>query len=267
MSLHLLPRPEDGHKGTFGHAMIVAGQYGMAGASVLAARACLRSGVGKVTVHLPRLNNDIMQMAVPEAIVQHDADEYRFTHAASLAGITAVAIGPGLGTAEVTCDALHAQLVASQGLPLVVDADGLNILSLHPAWLATLPAGSILTPHVGEMRRLLEATSLADAAHLSQRYGVLVVMKGHPTVVYHPDGSAYSCPYGNDGMATAGSGDVLTGIVVALLAQGYPAGGAAELGVTLHALAGDAAAASWGRHSMVASDIIEHLPQAFRQLA
>lgn len=266
----LKERPADGHKGTFGHALIVAGKYGMAGASILAAKACLRSGVGKVTVHIPRKNNDILQIAVPEAIVQHDDNEYCFTHEASLEGIQALALGPGIGTAEVTAQALHQQLLLAKEIPTVVDADALNLLSQHVAWLDNLPDACILTPHGGELKRLFTAVELPmneqGCRRFVSRYGCHLVVKGHPTIIYHPDATSYVCPYGNDGMATAGSGDVLTGILVALLAQGYESGEAARLGVTLHALAGDEAALRWGHPSLVASDIIENLNRAFMKL-
>lgn len=282
-NIALKPRPEDGHKGTFGHAMIVAGKYGMAGASVLAAKACLRSGVGKVTVHIPQQNNDILQIAVPEAIIEHDADAKFFSTTCNLSGITALAIGPGLGTDAISASALHKQLIEAgncsskeqKGMPTIVDADALNILSQHIGWMDYLPDDVIITPHVGELRRLAEAISAEKSIsfgrdisscseYIAKEYHCHVVQKGHPTIVFHPDGTSYRCAYGNDGMATAGSGDVLTGIIVALLAQGYTCSEASEIGVTLHALAGDAAAHDLGHHSMIASDIIACLPKAFQ---
>lgn len=293
MKLQLKPRPEDGHKGTFGHAMIVAGKYGMAGASVLAVKSCLRSGVGKVTMHIPQKNNDIVQIAVPEAIIEHDNNCSVFSSTCNLAGINAIAIGPGLGTDPVSADALHRQLIEigngfqhgvssnNNGIPTVLDADALNILSQHSEWLDELPQDTIITPHVGELRRLAESISLSSsdipftketfdskacAKYFADKYHCHVVMKGHPTVVFHPDNTAYTCNFGNDGMATAGSGDVLTGIIVALLAQGYDCKEASEIGVTLHALAGDAAAQDLGHHCLIASDLIAYLPKAFEQI-
>lgn len=258
----LLTRPEDGHKGTFGHAMIIAGQYGMTGASILAAKACLRSGVGKVTVHIPTRNNDILQVAVPEAILEHDKHPLHYSSPSPLLGINAVAIGPGLGTHEDAANALKEQLSGIKNLPLVLDADALNILSEHPSWIEAVPPQSILTPHGGELARLLSATGLSIEAFV-ERYQVHLVAKGHPTIVHHPGGAQHICNKGNNGMATAGSGDVLTGIIVALLAQGYAPAEAAELGVTLHAMAGDLAAQNLGTHSLIASDIIDYLPKAF----
>lgn len=257
----LLERPEDGHKGTFGQALIIAGQWGMAGASVLAARACFASGVGKVCVDVPMRNNDILQIAVPEAILLHDPSDLRFTHAVETSAYSAVAIGPGIGTNEQTMRALHRQLSLSQMCPLLLDADALNILALHPDWVSEVPTGTILTPHGGEWQRLV-----SSGADLSR---FVVVKKGHHTLIIPPDTTddeAYVCPWGNCGMATAGSGDVLSGIIVGLMAQGYPPVEAAVMGVSLHALAGDAAAKAMGQHSLTASALIAFLPQALQSI-
>ena len=256
----LKPRPQDGHKGTFGHALIIAGKYGMAGASVLAARACLRTGVGKVTVLCPHKNNDILQIAVPEAILRHDPSETLFSEAIDIEAYDAVAIGPGIGTSTETALALHEQIKrikeSSQKRPLLMDADALNILSQNPSWADDIPDDTIITPHKGEQKRLRDAD-----INLNK---FIFVDKGHPTKILIPSQDIYTCPYGNDGMATAGSGDVLTGIITGLLAQGYDSESAAILGVTLHALAGDAATAALGAHSVIASDIIDFLPEAFK---
>ncbi len=256
----LKPRPQDGHKGTFGHALIIAGKYGMAGASVLAAKACLRTGVGKVTVLCPHKNNDILQIAVPEAILRHDPSETLFSEAIDIEAYDAVAIGPGIGTSTETALALHEQIKrikeSSQKHPLLMDADALNIFSQNPSWTDDIPDGTIITPHKGEQKRLRDA-----GINLNK---FIFVDKGHPTKILIPSQDIYTCPYGNDGMATAGSGDVLTGIITGLLAQGYNSESAAILGVTLHALAGDAATAALGSHSVIASDIIEFLPEAFK---
>ena len=258
------PRPAEGHKGTFGHALLVAGSYGMAGAGILAGRGCMRSGVGKLTVHIPQRNNDIMQTALPEAILHHDEDDMRWTSmpvdTAPGTAYNAIGIGPGIGTRQETSDALHRFLESMAGchVPMVLDADALNILSLHPDWLALLPQGTIITPHPLECRRLVEAGACMD--------NVILVLKGHPTTITIPGAppAQYVCPYGNDGMGTAGSGDVLTGIILGLLAQGYPPRDAAILGVSLHAISGDFASEALGRHSLIASDLTDYLPQAFK---
>lgn len=259
----LLPRPEDGHKGTFGHALIVAGQYGMAGAAVLATRACLRSGVGKATLHTPLRNNDIVQISVPEAIVHHDADELRFTSPVDLAAYDALAIGPGLGTHTDTIAAVHQQLARAKadGVACVVDADALNALALSPILFDVLPTGCILTPHPAEYKRMAGEQRPEDFA---RELGAYLVLKGHPTRVFTPEGACFEFRWGNCGMGTAGSGDVLTGIIAGLLAQHHAPLAAALLGVGLHALAGDAAAAALGEHALIASDITAHLHCAFK---
>lgn len=262
----MLPRPADGHKGTFGHAFIIAGQYGMAGAAVLATRACLRSGVGKATLHTPLRNNDIVQISVPEAIVHHDADEHRFSTPVDLCPYDALAIGPGLGTDAATIEAVGQQLAAAKaiGMKCVVDADALNAIALVPELLEALPAESILTPHPAEYKRM---TGDEAPEAFASKHNAYLVLKGHPTRVFTPDGACYECPWGNSGMGTAGSGDVLTGIIAGLLAQHHSPLAAALLGVSLHALAGDAAAEALGEHSLIASDITAHLPAAFRQIS
>ena len=224
----------------------------------------MRSGVGKLTVHIPQRNNDIMQTALPEAILHHDEDDMRWTSmpvdTASGTAYNAIGIGPGIGTGQETSDALHRFLESMAGchVPMVLDADALSILSMHPDWLALLPQGTIITPHPLEYRRLVEAGACMD--------NVILVLKGHPTTITIPGATPtqYVCPYGNDGMGTAGSGDVLTGIILGLLAQGYPQRDAAILGVSLHAISGDIASEALGRHSLIASDITDYLPQAFK---
>ena len=280
LSRMLRPRQPEGNKSTFGHALLIAGSWGMAGASVLAGRACLRSGVGKLTLHIPCGTNDIVQISVPEAIVRHDvADSPCFSVPVPLEPYCAVAVGPGLGLQSSTCQAFARQLQLCRqkcAVPLLLDADALNILALHPELVALLPEGSILTPHLGELARLLhlplehllcdEENCCRMAAEMAVRQRVTVVMKGAGTRIFSSDGRRARCPWGNDGMATAGSGDVLTGVILGLLAQGHPSFEAASLGVSLHALAGDAAASRLGRHSLIASDLVEHLPEAFLRL-
>lgn len=281
LSALLRPRPADGHKGTFGHGLLIAGKYGMAGAAVLASRAALRSGLGKVTAYVPQRLLDVLQVSVPEAIVlcTDDAPTH-FAVATAVTAYDAVAIGPGIGTDASTAAALAEQLlrIGTDHKPLVLDADALNLIAQHPSLLSSVPESAILTPHRGEFARLLSADGVeaADEAAVqraafdfAQRHRVILVLKGHPTRIYAPQiaGTAVGiCPWGGSGMATAGSGDVLTGVLLGLLAQGYAPYDAARLGVGLHALAGDAATADLGAHSVMASDIIAHLPDAFRSL-
>ncbi len=266
----LKPRNPYGHKGIFGHALLIAGKFGMAGAAVLAAKSCLRSGVGKVTLHTPLRNNDILQISVPEAILSHDSSETIFTSPVNTTDFDAAAIGPGIGTEQKTAIAFIGQVSHTQ-IPLLIDADGINILAGHKGWMQQIPQRSILTPHIGELKRLgnhsVDAYSaLMEARELAVRHKIFVVLKGRFTAICTPDGLTRFNPTGNSGMATAGSGDVLTGLITGLLAQGYGQEEACVLGVYLHGLAGDIAAERLGKESLTASDIIDCLPQAFLTL-
>ncbi len=259
------------HKGMMGHALIIAGSYGMAGAAVLAARAALRSGTGKLTVHTPSCNNGILQVAVPEAVVSQDSDEKMYSQLIDTDSYNAVAIGCGLGQDETTAIALMSQIPRVQS-PIVLDADALNILSSHRPWINQLPRSLILTPHPGELDRLSGAASnscferLAKAVDMAARLHSYVVLKGHYTALCCPDGDVCLNSTGNAGMATAGAGDVLTGVITGLLARGYPQAEACLVGIYVHGLAGDIAKEAVGEESLVAGDIIKCLPQAFKQL-
>lgn len=267
----LLHREDFAHKGNMGNALIVAGSYGMAGAAVLATRACLRSGVGKVTAITPKKNYDIMQIAVPEAVLQMDHEETAFTEAVDTDGFDALGIGPGLGRQETTAIAMIAQIRRAQ-CPIVADADALNILASHRAWMQQLPKGIIMTPHPKELDRLTGSPANADyerlhrTCELAKSLQAYIILKGHNSALCLPNGNVIFNPTGNSGMATAGSGDVLTGIITALLARGYHQQNACMVGMYLHGLAGDLAAKELGKESLVASDIIDHLPQAFQYL-
>lgn len=266
----LRPRNPFGHKGTFGNALLIAGHYGMAGAAILAAKACLKAGVGKVTVHTPVRNNDILQIAVPEAVLHHDPDETAFSTPWHSGEFQATAIGPGIGTDKRTALAFIEQ-ASHTSTPLVVDADGINILGEHKGWISQIPAGTIFTPHPKEMQRLGicnkdSFSTLLEAINMARQHKFIICLKDHYTAVCLPDGRVFFNPSGNSGMATAGSGDVLTGIILALLAQGYEREQACRLGVYLHGLAGDLAVQKCGEHSLTASELICHLPQAFLSL-
>ncbi len=263
-------RPRFAHKGTMGHALMVSGHRGMMGAAILAARAALRSGVGKVTQYLPFSCLDVMQTSVPEAIVQLDVDAEIATTAIDAANYQALGIGPGLGTNRYTAVALHNYL-KQEACPMVIDADALNILAENPEWIADIPKESILTPHPAELDRLVghcnsSMERMNRARNLALSRSIFVVVKGHYTQICTPTGNILFNPTGNPGMATAGSGDVLTGILTGLLAQGYLPAEAVQLGVYLHGLAGDLAAEALSEESLVASDIIDYLPQAFKTL-
>ena len=263
----LRPRNPFAHKGMMGHALIVAGSYGMAGAAALCTRACLRSGAGKVTLHTPKRNAAIAQSLVPEAVLHLDREETIVSEPVATDDFAAMAVGPGLGTTEQTAIAVITQLRRAQ-CPVVVDADALNILAAKHSWMQQLPKGVIMTPHPKELDRLegLSVDSyerLTKARHLAERLQGYIVLKGHFTAICMPDGHVAFNPTGNAGMATAGSGDVLTGVICGLLARGYSQREACTLGTYLHGLAGDLAARDLGEESLIASDIIQYLPKAF----
>ena len=266
----LLDRNPFAHKGTMGQALIIAGSYGMAGAALLAAEACLRTGAGKLTVHTPKRNVAILQVAVPEAVLQIDREETTFSEAVDTDEFQAVGIGPGLGTTEQTAVAMIAQLRRTQ-CPLVCDADAINMLANHRAWLQQLPHDIILTPHPKELDRLEGHSTdsyerLSKARDLAQRISGYVILKGHHSALCCPDGHIVFNTTGNAGMATAGSGDVLTGIITGLLARGYQHREACIVGMYLHGLAGDIAVEELGEESLLARDIIRCLPKAFLKL-
>ncbi len=263
-------RQKFSHKGTYGHALLIAGSYGKMGAAILAAKGCLRAGAGLLHAHIPRIGYQIMQTALPEAMISLDRYDNYFSEVPDLSLFNAVGIGPGLGVEHQSQMALKL-LIQEFHAPMVFDADALNILSENPTWLAFLPAGSILTPHPKEFERLAgkwnnEFDRLKLQRNFATRYHVYVVLKGANTSICTPDGKCYFNSSGNPGMATAGSGDVLTGIITGLLAQGYSPGQASVLGVYLHGLAGDMAAKKLGQQAVIAGDIITMLGKAWKKL-
>ncbi len=266
----LADRSKFAHKGTYGHALIVAGSEGKTGAAVLCSRAALRSGAGLVTAFVPKVSRDVMQEAVPEAMTI-TADEEKFISGHIPASkFNAIGVGPGLGTDALTANSLKT-LIGEQQVQMVWDADALNILAENKTWLSFMPAQTVLTPHPGEFDRLTQKHSSGFERMKSQlefavRYNVIVVLKGAHTSIALPDGTVYFNSTGNPGMATGGSGDVLTGVITALLAQGYSPVHASVAGVYLHGLAGDLAASVQGMHSMIAGDIIENLGGAYRMI-
>lgn len=266
----LRPRAKHAHKGCFGRALLVAGSKGMAGASVLSARAALRSGVGLLTVHLPVCNNPIVQTAVPEAMTSIDSCHCCFSDYIDTGKYSAVAVGPGLGQSHESKEALL-NLISGCNVPLLLDADALNILSQCDEWMSLVPMGSVFTPHPGEFARLFGATpgryqAIESVRAVARDYGFTIVLKGAYTTIIAPDGNLYFNSTGNPGMATGGSGDVLTGILLTLLAQGYESVDAARIAVYVHGLAGDLAADVKGETALVAGDIVDYLPFAWRSL-
>ena len=259
------------HKGVFGRGLILAGSMGKMGAAVLAARAALRSGLGLLTVHVPKCGYQIIQTTVPEAMASVDTNENSIATAVDIHGFDAVALGPGLGQNPATVAAVSGVL-RSAVKPMVIDADGLNILSQHRDLFPLIPENSILTPHGGEFQRMVgswknDFERLSLARDFSKNTRCILVLKGAYTAIVFPDGQTYFNSTGNPGMATAGSGDVLTGILTGLLAQGIPPQDAAIVGVYLHGLAGDRAALAKGFSGLIASDLVDELPQAFKQLS
>ncbi len=259
------------HKGHYGHALIIAGGFGKMGAAVLVSRSALRSGVGLLNVHVPRCGYGIMQTAVPEAMCDVDTDERIFTGTGNLGKYDVVGVGPGIGQDSATKEALRG-LLQNFKKGIVLDADALNLLASDASLLNSVPASSILTPHPREFERLVGAWSndferVKKQQDLATRLGSVVVVKGAFTTVATPEGKIFFNPTGNPGMATGGTGDVLTGILTGLYAQGYSAQDTAILGVYLHGLAGDLAIVETGMDSMIASDIVDFLPQAFRRVS
>jgi len=255
------------HKGTFGHALLIGGSHGKIGAINLAATACLRSGVGLVTVHAPKCAYNILQIGIPEAMVSVDSHQYYYSNNPSLGFYKAIGIGCGLDQ-KMESQTAFLELIQNSTIPLVIDADALNILSKHADWMPLLPVNSILTPHPKEFERLFGPSDNDFERNQIQReqaikLKVFIVLKGAHTCIATPDGTCYFNTTGNPGMGTAGSGDVLTGIITALIAQGYMPKNAAILGVYLHGLAGDLAAQEMGQASLIASDISRFLGKGF----
>lgn len=266
----LIPRKKFDHKGTFGHGLLISGSYGKMGAAVLASKASLRSGIGLLTSHIPRLGYEIIQTAVPEAMVSIDRSDIIFTEYPDLSQYNAVAIGPGIDKKQNSFKAMI-NLMEEVKVPMVIDADGINIIGEHPELKEHLPMGSVFTPHMKEFERLVGKTSDSFTRNSLQRqfaqeHNVCMILKGAYTAIACPDGECYFNPTGNPGMATAGSGDVLTGIILSLLAQGYSSHIAAIIGVYLHGLAGDLAANETGYEALTAGDIVRFLPKAWIEL-
>lgn len=258
------------HKGTFGHALLLAGSFGKMGAAVLAARATLRSGAGLVTCHVPRSGYEIMQISFPEAMCTVDAHRYHLTEVGDIEKYDSIGAGPGIGQSDLTAKAF-CSVLARYGKPMVIDADALNIIAGEPAIFDIIPKGSILTPHPKEFERLFGETADSFARWQVQslearRRGLVIVLKGAYSSIATPDGHTFINPTGNPGMGTAGTGDVLTGLITGLLAQGYDSVTAAKLGVYLHGLAGDLAAEELSEPFLLAEDVVNHLGIAYKQL-
>lgn len=263
----LKKRQKFDHKGKYGHGLLIAGSFGKIGSVVLGAKAALRTGIGLITCHIPKCGYQIIQTAVPEAMTDPDNNEDIISSIVTIDTFSAAAIGPGIGTDPITQKFLHNLLLGCK-IPLVIDADGINILGLSKDWLSDLPNDTILTPHPKEFERIAGKTDIGYATlekqiELASRYKSIIVLKGAYSSVVTPDGKVFFNSTGNPGMATAGSGDVLTGMILSLLAQGYSPENASIIGVFLHGLAGDIAAEKHGFESLIATDIIENIGNAF----
>jgi len=263
-------RSKFSHKGDFGKSLIISGSFGKMGATVLCAKACVKTGAGLVTAHIPGCGYQIMQTAIPEVMVTTDFGERFLTGLPDIKQYDAIGIGPGIDKHIDTYEVIS-QLVSRYSKPIVFDADAINIMANEKSFLKMLPEGSILTPHPGEFKRITgywenDFEKLEQQIALSEEYKIYIVLKGAHTSISTPEGKVYFNSTGNPGMATGGTGDVLTGMITSLLGQGYVPREAAILGVYLHGLAGDFAAKNLGEECLMASNIIDYLPKAFSEL-
>ncbi len=270
ISSRLKKREKFSHKGTFGHALLISGSHGKMGATVLAAKAALKSGVGLLTIQSPKCGVDTLQTTVPQAMVIPDESEEYLKSLIDYSNFSAIGIGPSIGKNEATVKLLS-HLIGSYSKPILIDADALNILSENTDLLNIIPSNSILTPHPGEFERLVgkwktDEEKIDLQIEFAKKYNVFLVLKGANTSITCPDGKMYFNSTGNAGMAMGGSGDILSGMITALLAQDYNSLDAAMIAVYMHGLAGDIAARDKGQIGMVAEDIIENISTAFKEI-
>lgn len=268
---HLQRRATFTHKGDYGHAIIVAGSYGKIGAALLSTKACLKMGAGLVTAIVPKCGYEILQLGAPEAMVMTSEGIDHIEMFELSAEYNAIAVGPGIGVLSKTAEMLFMLLQQSSN-PIVIDADALNILSKNKKYLSEIPVNSILTPHPGEFKRLVgewknDYERLQLLKKFAIKHKVFVILKGKYSSLATPSGEIYFNSTGNPGMATGGSGDVLTGILCSLLAQGYEPFYACIIGMYIHGMAGDLAADAKTEHAMLAGDIIEAIPKAYMTLS
>lgn len=257
-------RPKYSHKGNYGHGLLVAGTYGKMGAAVLAAKAAHRSGIGLLTAHVAKKNVNIMQISSSETMLSIDENKKISTKIKNLEKYNAIGIGPAIGFDKKTVKLLKKLFISQKQKPFVIDADAITILSENKDLLKILPKNSILTPHPKEFSRLIGETKndferLNIQREFSKKFKTTIILKGANSSISTPEGKVYFNPTGNPGMATGGSGDVLTGILLGLLAQGYIAEDAAIIGTFFHGLAADTAVEEIGQNALIASDIIDYL--------
>ncbi len=266
----ITPRPKFSHKGSFGHALLIAGSTTLPGAAVIASKACLRSGAGLLTVHSTKAVINHVIDALPEAMSSIDNNERYISELPDLKKYDVVAIGPGIGTNDETQQVIK-KLFNYNSASLILDADAINILSENKTWLAFLPPESILTPHPKEFDRLTQKHDddferFKTAQYFALNNKCILILKGTHTVICMPDGSSYFNSSGNAGLAKGGSGDTLTGVILGLIARGYTAPKAALIGVYIHGYAADLCLKKSSKESILASDVIDNLGKAFKKL-
>ena len=267
---HLPERLPFTAKRDYGSVLLMAGSKGMMGAAVMASKSVMKSGAGLVTVHTASSGYQIMQTAVPEALFEPDRNENFITDMHPHHTHQVVAVGPGIGSHNATIDALE-QLLKNSGAPLVLDADALNCIAKRPALLSLLPPYTVITPHAGEFDRLFgehqsAESRLRKAIEMARHYNIIIVLKSHYTACVRPGGKVFFNSTGNPGMATAGSGDVLTGIISSFISQGMRPEIAASVGVYVHGLAGDIAAEELGEYGVTASDVSDYVGRAIKKI-
>jgi hydroxyethylthiazole kinase-like uncharacterized protein yjeF len=260
----LHPRKAFSHKGNYGHALLIAGSFGKIGAAIIAARACMRSGVGLLTISIPKDERYILQATVPEAMImvnENKENEY--------AKFSAIGIGPGIGMQKKSIQTLS-KLLATYKKPLVLDADALNIIAANKKMLTNIPPKSIITPHAKEFDRLFgehnnNEDRIRTAIQKAKQYKIVIILKGHTTNITF-NSESFINNTGNAGLAKAGSGDALTGIITSFLAQGYMPLDAAKIGVYIHGLAADICLQQQSMESMLITDMIDCLGKAFKRI-
>ena len=266
----ILSRPNNSHKGNFGHGLIIAGSRGMMGACVLALRAALKSGMGLLTSYTAKKGEIIVQTSVPEAMIIIDNEMDAISSFPPLDPYSVVGIGPGIGTSKITTNMLE-DFFKNVNVPVVIDADAINIIASNKEILNFVPENSVLTPHPKEFKRLVgdyvdSFKRIELQKELSKKYKVNILVKGAYSTMTNSSGELFINSTGNPGMATGGSGDVLTGIITGLIGRGYSPFDAMIIGVFIHGYSGDISKGELGEESLMASDLIDNLPKSFKKI-
>ncbi len=267
-------RKKFSHKGNYGHGLLIGGSYGMIGSMVLSAKACFKSGIGKLTVYIPNCGYDIIQCTIPEAILITDKENYFINNINFIEKVNSIGIGMGMGLKTKTVYAVESFLIYCNNKKkknLVIDADAINILGIKKKLIHLLPKETIITPHIKEFKRLFgswenDYQKINILKKKSKEHKIFIILKGAHTIISTPDGEIYFNSTGNPGMSTAGNGDVLTGIIVGFLSQGYSPKESCIISVFLHGLSGDLASSKLGEESITSTDVIKFLPMAFKKI-